>query len=296
MLFWKNFVCAQSIAARAVRRARISAAALALAFSALVSWAPFSAHADTYRGALSFSALSNGNQSRSYGYVADDPNLYLNEGINGSVTRVTYTGASLTFNFSSQTPDSIFEHTTFDGGASLAPCFYYSGCTSMVVDDYYTRPRVDVSLSIPGGPTSSASAPYGGEDLSTNISYIHPPQYAPGDPRGNYLFQITENTHSVKSGGDFSITVDLSRDYFIRDPKLAQFYLLFDSSSNFSNLVTLNSIQAVIQYDNIPPPGFYLPPGYVLPGSVPEPATWALMIAGFGLAGAALRRQRATAA
>lgn len=29
------------------------------------------------------------------------------------------------------------------------------------------------------------------------------------------------------------------------------------------------------------------------PGGVPEPATWALMIAGFGLAGAALRRRRA---
>ena len=31
-------------------------------------------------------------------------------------------------------------------------------------------------------------------------------------------------------------------------------------------------------------------------GGVPEPASWALMIAGFGLAGAALRRRRATLA
>jgi microcystin-dependent protein len=31
-------------------------------------------------------------------------------------------------------------------------------------------------------------------------------------------------------------------------------------------------------------------------GAVPEPATWALMTAGFGLAGAAFRRRRAVAA
>jgi hypothetical protein len=34
--------------------------------------------------------------------------------------------------------------------------------------------------------------------------------------------------------------------------------------------------------------------GSSTPGGVPEPASWALMISGFGLAGAALRRRRAT--
>ncbi|MBS0334781.1 MAG: PEPxxWA-CTERM sorting domain-containing protein, partial [Proteobacteria bacterium] len=38
--------------------------------------------------------------------------------------------------------------------------------------------------------------------------------------------------------------------------------------------------------------GFASAPG----GAAPEPATWALTIAGFGLAGAALRRRRAVAA
>nr|WP_255696745.1 PEPxxWA-CTERM sorting domain-containing protein [Sandaracinobacteroides sayramensis] len=34
----------------------------------------------------------------------------------------------------------------------------------------------------------------------------------------------------------------------------------------------------------------------VVPGGVPEAATWALMIAGFGLVGVASRRRRALAA
>jgi hypothetical protein len=36
--------------------------------------------------------------------------------------------------------------------------------------------------------------------------------------------------------------------------------------------------------------------GDAAPGAVPEPASWALMISGFGLAGAALRRRRSAAA
>lgn len=41
--------------------------------------------------------------------------------------------------------------------------------------------------------------------------------------------------------------------------------------------------------NDLPGPG---PSGPELSGAIPEPATWAMMIAGFGLAGAALRRRR----
>jgi len=43
------------------------------------------------------------------------------------------------------------------------------------------------------------------------------------------------------------------------------------------------------------PDGFIVDNRFTPPGGVPEPASWALMIAGFGLAGAMLRRRRAWA-
>jgi hypothetical protein len=42
--------------------------------------------------------------------------------------------------------------------------------------------------------------------------------------------------------------------------------------------------------------GFFLDDGVEFGEGVPEPATWAMMIAGFGLSGAALRRRRGVTA
>jgi choice-of-anchor A domain-containing protein len=52
------------------------------------------------------------------------------------------------------------------------------------------------------------------------------------------------------------------------------------------NVTQINNVRDGTGLLNPPPPG----------GAVPEPATWALMIGGFGLAGSALRRRRAAAA
>jgi hypothetical protein len=64
--------------------------------------------------------------------------------------------------------------------------------------------------------------------------------------------------------------------------------------------LALGVFSAIAEKNNGIPPGgtgtITYNTGYVtVPTAVPEPATWAMMIAGFGLAGAALRRRRAAA-
>ena len=58
--------------------------------------------------------------------------------------------------------------------------------------------------------------------------------------------------------------------------------------------LTLNFFQGRWSDTNAATPdGFYVEfGGLAQPGAVPEPASWAMMIAGFGLVGGAIRRQR----
>lgn len=51
-----------------------------------------------------------------------------------------------------------------------------------------------------------------------------------------------------------------------------------------------------LAYGNVPVPPFALLDGVTVSGEVPEPATWALLLAGFGAVGIAARRRRTTVA
>lgn len=66
---------------------------------------------------------------------------------------------------------------------------------------------------------------------------------------------------------------------------------------NFANAVsTLKLDNFVVRYQSIDGPGFQGQSGVGTATTVPEPGSWAMMIAGFGLSGAAMRRRRAVAA
>lgn len=78
--------------------------------------------------------------------------------------------------------------------------------------------------------------------------------------------------------------------------------LLLDGSNDFSRLMTVNSLDAGLYtiglqtFSSLDPSftiSFFTPVGEV--SAVPEPSVWAMLIAGFGLAGAMLRGRRALA-
>ena len=91
-----------------------------------------------------------------------------------------------------------------------------------------------------------------------------------------------------------SFDIAVGEDYFI----IGALTVLTDGQADFFNTAKLLSINLAPEYGLISGDGGALMRNargqFFLPG-VPEPSSWAMLIAGFGLSGAALRRQRARA-
>ena len=93
-------------------------------------------------------------------------------------------------------------------------------------------------------------------------------------------------TESFSSGGDVDL-VSLGLDFTVGDDgilRLEYFEGFDDGSVNPDSLWNSGTVTFTYDGDVVTPPT----------GAVPEPATWAMMIGGFGLVGGALRRRQST--
>ncbi len=99
------------------------------------------------------------------------------------------------------------------------------------------------------------------------------------------------------AAGTFTISFDLGNDAGAGN------YVVFDGTTLLSNIGNQGSVHYSFTVTAGANPtltfGFYNPPAYynldnvsVTSGAVPEAATWAMLIAGFGLVGAVARRRR----
>ena len=120
--------------------------------------------------------------------------------------------------------------------------------------------------------------------------------FGPLDPSGGGIIQ----TFATTAGQQFTLTFDLAN---LGGPPNA-FGLFWDNTflgvdfdlaafnyQSFSFLLTASDSSADLGFIHYHEPSFWLLDKVSLTAAVPEPASWAMMIAGFGLAGAAARRR-----
>lgn len=138
------------------------------------------------------------------------------------------------------------------------------------------------------------------------------------DPGGrtlnNNFFRSTITLSKVGGGLFDFVSVDLANIFNNQDgqPGGDVLFSFFDGVNTTTQTVTLDALPGLqtftfnrtglvsltfkaVTTNEVQTDNFVLDaPGGTTGTGVPEPATWALMLAGFGLAGAALRRRRAT--
>ncbi len=148
------------------------------------------------------------------------------------------------------------------------------------------------NFDVPGATKSAvASVQYGGVNVPTDRLLVHP---GPGNDAFYVLF-TAPHTGDYTVSGLFSIQDNTPTGVLLSDT-LGNSYFLNGAAASvgYGNLIHLTTGSTF---------GFIVDKGdvyyndstglnFTLTGNVPEPASWAMLIAGFGLTGAAMRRRR----
>ena len=132
-----------------------------------------------------------------------------------------------------------------------------------------------------------------GVDQGTVTAVVGPGEE--GNFYGNQFFDYGATTFSIRSSGAFgsfnsggSIQFLLTNLNFGTPITGVTFTSLLNGvTSSF----TANSVTFSLTDQPLPAATYLSATFLTAPGAVPEPATWAMMIAGFGIAGAAMRRR-----
>lgn len=111
-----------------------------------------------------------------------------------------------------------------------------------------------------------------------------------------------DHTNTVKTNKNTGSCMDYSND---PTGKLGTNGTLANLAPNSADFTALNAIYATVNATQLPytKPTYFAAGGYTIDGAdtevgfslVPEPSTWAMLIAGFGLVGRGMRRERAVA-
>ena len=145
--------------------------------------------------------------------------------------------------------------------------------------------------TIPGGPqnrkfffdtSEGPLRPYGGTNTITGLASV------PSVPDNAQAFQLAFNDFDVGETFQFQVDIDRTGSATTYGNELigATVWFMFDNKTRVEG--------ALYAVDGNPRASQFITDRVI--SAVPEPATWAMMISGFGLAGSLIRRQRLSVA
>lgn len=170
----------------------------------------------------------------------------------------------------------------FSNSVSVSNISVTAGLTGASGNDSSGLPSTTFANNITGGQTvfsgpltlTTAATGTGSQPFDYTISFSSPFLYDPA--AGNLIFDFLVPTNATVTGGGFGFltfdTVNSLNDGI---------YSVLDITNGGATTGTLSTAGAITQFTTAQ-----------VAGAVPEPATWAMMLVGFGGIGMAMRRSR----